>query len=76
MKKATRILAVGLLAVTLLSGCAKTFTCGLCGKTVKERPNTWKCWARSSKSASPATTVWMSCPIPSNNSFLKYDAAP
>lgn len=40
MKKATRILAVGLLAVTLLSGCAKTFTCGLCGKTVKERPNT------------------------------------
>lgn len=40
MKKATRILAVGLLAVTLLSGCAKTFTCDLCGETVKERPNT------------------------------------
>ncbi len=40
MKKATRILAVGLLAVVLLTGCAKTFTCGLGGKTVTERPNT------------------------------------
>ena len=40
MKKATRILAGGLLAVTLLTGCAKTFTCDLCGETVKERPHT------------------------------------
>lgn len=40
MKKVLSLVLVFVLAAALLCGCAKTFTCDLCGDEVTERPHT------------------------------------